>query len=168
MVRSSARDAPAKSARGDAPAGDINGIAHAEAAKELRYLIGPAQAAANALLHRQRGDVFVEEAMRPAVGMKSPVMALNSVVLPAPFEPMMARRSLAATRKVMPAAPLGRRSAAPRCQLESVRSPTFADARHGHFGHLSLSDRAATGSSDCRGWPSRARGIRLQECPASG
>ena len=34
---------------------------------------------------------------RPAVGGKSPVIALNSVVLPAPLAPMSARRSPAAT-----------------------------------------------------------------------
>ena len=34
---------------------------------------------------------------RPAVGGKSPVMALNRVVLPAPLAPMSARRSPAAT-----------------------------------------------------------------------
>src|SRR5262245_36312933 len=34
--------------------------------------------------------------MRPAVGGKSPVIVLNSVVLPAPFAPISARRSPAA------------------------------------------------------------------------
>ena len=40
--------------------------------------------------------------MRPAVGMKSPVIALNSVVLPAPLEPRTARRSPAAILMLMP------------------------------------------------------------------
>src|SRR5512147_980709 len=38
----------------------------------------------------------------PAVGMKSPVMALNKVVLPAPLVPRMARRSPARIVRSMP------------------------------------------------------------------
>src|SRR5262247_3778999 len=38
-----------------------------------------------------------KKSTRPAVGGKSPVMALKSVVLPAPFAPITARRSPAAT-----------------------------------------------------------------------
>ncbi len=40
--------------------------------------------------------------MVPLVGLKSPVIVLNSVVLPAPFEPRTARRSPAAILIYMP------------------------------------------------------------------
>jgi hypothetical protein len=50
---------------------------------------------------RSCGDSVVtsspKKRTRPAVGGKSPVMALNSVVLPAPLAPISARRSPAAT-----------------------------------------------------------------------
>src|SRR3984957_8759125 len=84
-----------------------------------------------------RGGVMssLKKRMPPAVGMKSPVMALNSVVLPAPFEPMMARRSLAATRKVMPDSA----TRAPKCRatLSSSRACAPDSCR-----------RAATDTSD--------------------
>src|ERR1700748_3529918 len=77
----------------------------------------------------------LKKRMRPAVVTKSPVMALNSVVLPAPFEPMMARRSLAATRKVMPDSA----TRAPKCRatLSSSRACAPDSCR-----------RAATDTSD--------------------
>ena len=60
-----ARARERKAAAGNAAAGEIDGIANAEPAKQLRYLVGPPQSAADPFLHRQRGDVFVEKADTP-------------------------------------------------------------------------------------------------------
>src|SRR4029077_12495068 len=57
-----ARPRQGEAAAGSAAAGAIDGIADAEPAEELRYLIRPPQSAPDPLMHRQRGDVFVEEA----------------------------------------------------------------------------------------------------------
>ena len=57
---------------------------------------------------------------RPAVGGKSPVMALNKVVLPAPLAPRIARRSPAGTAKLMSS--IARK--APNCRV--TRSSTSA------------------------------------------
>ena len=57
-----ARPRQGEAAAGNAAAGEKDAIADAEPAEELRYLIGPAQAAPDPLMHRQRGDVLAEEA----------------------------------------------------------------------------------------------------------
>ena len=53
---------------------------------------------------RSKGSMCVmsspKKRIRPEVGGKSPVMALNKVVLPAPFAPRMARFSPASTDKL--------------------------------------------------------------------
>src|ERR1700722_5930705 len=64
----------------------------------------------------------LKKRMRPAVGMKSPVMALNSVVLPAPLEPMTARRSLAAIFMVTPDSA----TSAPKCRATLSSSSACA------------------------------------------
>src|ERR1700677_4085084 len=64
----------------------------------------------------------LKKRMRPVVGMKSPVMALNRVVLPAPLEPMTARRSLAAIFIVIPDSA----TSAPKCRATSSSSSACA------------------------------------------
>ena len=67
---------------------------------------------------------------RPAVGGKSPVMALNSVVLPAPLAPSTARRSPAATENetssIARSAPKARRHALEHEGVSRHSQPCFA------------------------------------------
>ena len=84
--------------------------------------------------------------MRPAVGMKSPVMALNSVVLPAPLEPRTARRSPAAILMLMPVSA----TSAPKClrdafELERMRARALETCRGKTFGHWLLLRRRRYG-----------------------
>src|ERR1700722_4699901 len=82
--------------------------------------------------------------MRPVVGGKSPVTALNSVVFPAPFEPRIARRSPALTRRLMSAsatrAPNWRptpSSSSAKALLDERRSATLrATIASGSFASL--------------------------------
>src|SRR5690606_28481401 len=60
----------------------------------------------------------------PVVGGKSPVIALNSVVLPAPLEPRTARRSPALTVRLMSA----RATSAPKWRLTASSSRAFRPA----------------------------------------
>ena len=70
--------------------------------------VGSAHRAGNGLMSSPRKRIVPEE------GGKSPVMQLNSVVLPAPFEPRTARRSPGRTVMVTISAPRARRTAASR------------------------------------------------------
>ena len=60
--------------------------------------------------------------MRPAVDGKSPVIALNNVVFPAPFAPRMPRRSPAPTVK----STLSRATSAPKVRLTPSRTRAWA------------------------------------------
>ena len=64
---------------------------------------------------------------RPAVGGKSPVTALKSVVLPAPLAPRMARRSPAATESETPS--IAR--SAPNVRVTPSSTRASSDARSG-------------------------------------
>src|SRR5262249_26813897 len=77
----------------------------------------------------------LKKRMRPLVGMKSPVMALNSVVLRARVEPMTARRSLAAIFMLMSESA----TSAPKCRATLSSSSACAP---------DSCKRAATDTSD--------------------
>src|SRR6516164_9862570 len=62
--------------------------------------------------------------MRPVVGGKSPVIALKSVVLPAPLAPRIPRRSPASTTRSMPAMAFS----APKLRLTPSRTRAWAMA----------------------------------------
>src|ERR1700756_4660763 len=64
----------------------------------------------------------LKKRIRAAVGVKSPGMALNSVVLPAPLEPMTARRSLAAIFKLISESA----TSAPKCRATLSSSSACA------------------------------------------
>ena len=53
-----------------------------------------------AAVARHAGDVAVEQPIEPRSGASSPVIRLNSVVLPAPFGPMISRRSPGSTARL--------------------------------------------------------------------
>ena len=92
-----------KPAARNAAAGDEDAVEDGQAAEQLADLVGPAQPRR---IRSWTGSAVMsspKKRMRPEVGGKSPVMALNNVVLPAPFEPRTARRSLAAIRMLMSA-----------------------------------------------------------------
>src|SRR5215469_8950066 len=79
----------------------------------------------------------LKKRMRPALGMKSPVMALNSVVLPAPLEPITARRSLAAILRLMSDSA----TSAPKCRATFSSSSACAP----DSCRRAASDSSATG-----------------------
>ena len=92
-----------KAASGNASTSDEDAVDDGQAAEQLTDLIGASQPSANSFMHGKVRHVFAEEPYPPRCGGKSPVTALKSVVFPAPFEPRMARRSPAATRRLMSA-----------------------------------------------------------------
>ena len=129
-------------------------------AEQQRGLVGAAQPAADALVRRQPVTSSPKNGRGPAVGGKSPVTALNSVVLPAPLAPSTARRSPAATESARRRSRAARRSVPGR--RPRARSAVGARAR----------DRASafsvTGSSDCRASRGRSSRTPPWTCPASG
>src|SRR5262252_74127 len=88
--------------------------------------------------------------MRPVVGGKSPVIALNKVVFPAPLAPRMPRRSPAPTVRSI----LSRATSAPK--VRHTPSSTRACAAPARF---SLSASAMTRSAGLRAFGSRAARI---------
>ena len=88
-----ARAQERQAAAGHAPAGDEDAVDHRQPGEQLADLIGAAQPAADPLVDGKRVTSSPKKRMRPVDGGKSPVTVLNSVVLPAPFEPRIARRS---------------------------------------------------------------------------
>src|ERR1700761_7862265 len=62
--------------------------------------------------------------MRPAVGGTAPAMALNSVVLPAPFGPMMARRWPRGTVRLTPSTARSASNATTTSDSERIGSDT--------------------------------------------
>ena len=64
-------------------------LEHGEFLERLRDLMGAADAGAAASLRRHAGEIAAVEADGAGVGARPPAIRLNSVVLPAPFGPMM-------------------------------------------------------------------------------
>ena len=137
MVRSSARGREQREAAArNAAAGEIDEIADAEAAEQLRYLIGAPQAAPDAFMHRQRGDVLVEEA--DAAGGRQEVAGDG-----------VEQRRLAGAVGAEHGAPLAgrdphadagerhQRAEVPRhaFELERMRARLLQTRGNGHFGH---------------------------------
>ena len=175
-ARTQQRKAPPR----DAAAGEEDAVADAQAAEQLRDLVGAPHAAADALMRRQVGDVLAEEA--DAAGGRHEVAGDG-----------VEQRRLAGAVGAEHRAPFAGRDphvdAGERHQraempghafeLERMRARALETCRGKAFDkHWSRRDSlpvrqaqkgsAITGSSDCRGRPRRASGTRLRQCPASG